>query len=295
MKSMKTIFVMIPCMTFFLYSCASPGKSNENKIAIENTASDTIKKTNQTKIPHITGEIATTKGFNRIKTDSTSFAFYLRDLPLKTDNNTVYLFNGLPKGNQNAQYAVIKMDVGNRDLQQCADAVMRLRAEYLYKNKKFEQIHFNFTNGTNACYTKYAAGYRAVVKGSKVNWIKTTKPDTSYKTFRKYLDLVYMYAGTHSLSKELSIVSEIHDIQPGYIFIEGGFPGHAIIVIDVAVNNEGKKLFMLAQSYMPAQEIHVLKNPADAELSPWFEAGKGSQLYTPEWTFEWSSLKKFND
>ncbi len=101
-----------------------------------------------------------------------------------------------------------------------------------------------------------------------------------------------MYAGTLSLSRELAPVN-IKDIQIGDIFIIGGSPGHAIIVVDMAEDAQGEKVFMLAQSYMPAQEIQVLINPLYPEISPWF-AIKGSEyLHTPEWNFDWEDLKRF--
>jgi hypothetical protein len=55
----------------------------------------------------------------------------------------------------------------------------------------------------------------------------------------------------------------------------------------------GKKLILLAQSYMPAQDIHILKNPINRDLNPWFEIKGQDKLYTPEWTFEWSDLRRF--
>ena len=57
----------------------------------------------------------------------------------------------------------------------------------------------------------------------------------------------------------------------GDVFIIGGSPGHAVIVVDMAVNPEThEKVFLLAQSYMPAQQIQLLKNNNDPDLSPWY-------------------------
>ena len=75
----------------------------------------------------------------------------------------VMLYNGKEKSNQSAAYAVIDMEIGNRDLQQCADAVMRLRAEFLWKHKRYGEIKFNFTNGFLAGYKKWAEGNRIKV------------------------------------------------------------------------------------------------------------------------------------
>ncbi len=50
---------------------------------------------------------------------------------------------------------------------------------------------------------------------------------------------------------------------------------------------------MIAQSYMPAQDIHVLKNLNNPEISPWYDSNFGDKLYTPEWTFDKSQLMRF--
>jgi Domain of unknown function (4846) len=75
------------------------------------------------------------------------------------------------------------------------------------------------------------------------------------------------------------------------VFIRGGFPGHAVLVVDVAENASGKRIFLLAQSYMPAQDIHILRNP-NARIDPWYHAVDRGNLVTPEWTFQYTDLKR---
>lgn len=205
----------------------------------------------------------------------------------------VKYYNGSFKANKNVYDAVIDLPIGNKDLHQCADAVMRLRADYFYQQKAFDKIHFNFTNGFKVDFNRWKNGERIAIKGNKTSWVKTAKPSESYETYWKYMETIFQYAGTASLSKELNLINT-KDLKIGDVFIKGGFPGHAVIVVDVAVNpNTNKRIFLLAQSYMPAQELQVLKNPNNKSLSPWYETNFGDLLQTPEWTFKSSELKRF--
>ncbi len=185
------------------------------------------------------------------------------------------------------------MDTGTRDLQQCADALMRLRAEYFYSRQLFGKIHFNFANNFRADYSKWRQGYRIKVKGNKCQWAKISVHKNNYKDFRKYLNIVFSYANTYSLSKEMKSVKKLKDIKVGDIFIQGGFPGHAVIVVDMAKNSSGNIVFLLAQSYMPAQDFHVLKS--FFPVSPWYHINFGEKLITPEWTFKKKDLKRFKE
>ncbi len=239
--------------------------------------------------------IAPPAGYVREALPSGSFGAYLRELPLLPAGSKVLLFNGEEKRNQACAYAVVDLDIGKRDLQQCADAIIRLRAEHLYQQQKYTEICFNFTNGFRADYTKWAAGHRIRVSGNQVSWYAAGAEDYTYPTFRAYLDLVFVYAGTASLAGEL-VRTDYAELRSGDVFIQGGFPGHAVIVVDVAVHPQsGKKVYLLAQSYMPAQHIHVLTNPAHRTLSPWYELEptRAGKVYTPEWTFEKSDLMRF--
>jgi hypothetical protein len=242
----------------------------------------------------LSARISVPDGYDRITLKTGTFAKWLRHLPLKKGKPAVYLFNGQKKTNQDAHYSVVDIDVGNRDLQQCADAIIRLRAEYLYSRKKYSDIHFRFTSGHEAELEKWIQGFRPRVKGDQVLWVKSVGFDKTYKNFKKYLSTVFMYAGTHSLFKELKPVGDMSLLQIGDVFIQPGFPGHAVLVVDMALNKTtGKKVFLLAQSYMPAQEIHILKNPVNSDLNPWYELNFGENLKTPEWNFHKSDLKRF--
>ena len=245
------------------------------------------------------GEIISTRitvpsGFERIGVEQGSFAEFLRTLPLKPHGSKVHYFNGEVKEPENIYVAVIDFDVGDRDLQQCADAVMRLRGEYLFKYGKYNQIHFNFTSGDTAKFISYAMGYRPRVSGNDVSWHKGAAEDYSYESFRKYMTMVFGWAGTYSLSREMVEVNPPGKMNIGDVFIFGGFPGHAVIVVDMAQDRlTGETIFLLAQSYMPAQEIQILCNNNNEEISPWYLLKDSGVLNTPEWNFRYSDLKHF--
>ena len=234
------------------------------------------------------------EGFERVQLETGSFGEYLRKLPLKPHGSKVLYYNGDTKPRE-VQEAVLDMDVGERDLQQCADSVIRLRAEYLYGKGLYDQIHFNFTNGFKADYSTWMMGNRIKVSGNKAYWVEQNSASVDYGSFRKYLDMVFAYAGTLSLSKEMESIP-LEEMQPGDVFIYGQTPGHCVIVLDMAENKTtAEKCFILAQGYMPAQEMHILKNPANAEGNPWYRTNFGEKLSTPEWEFTKDQLMRFAD
>jgi len=225
-------------------------------------------------------------GYTRKSYPSGTFGNYLKQLPLKPAGTLTKRFNGETKPNKVAA-AVVDISVGNSDLQQCADAVMRLRAEWLFSEKRFNDISFNLTNGFNMKYSEWKKGKR--LNAACNGWTSGATASESHEDFMNYMKKVFTYAGTLSLSNELQ-PKNIADIEAGDVFIKGGSPGHAVIVLDVAQGPEGK-VFLLAQSYMPAQDIEVLINPNSHSLSPWYQANQIGRLLTPEYYFDWNQLK----
>lgn len=238
--------------------------------------------------------IAPPPGFARVPAARDSFAAWLRGLPLRPAGAPVRLHDGRLKPSQDIHAAVLAIDTGRRDLQQCADAVMRLRAEYLYARRELGRLAFNFTSGDRTAFTEWARGLRPAVSGNRVRWVRRAASGTGRASFRAWLDSVFTYAGTYSLAREMRAVPDPNDIRVGDVFIEGGFPGHAVLVADLARNPEtGARRMLLTQSYMPAQDIHVLKT---MEGGVWYKVpARGANLETPEWTFKSGDLHRFRD
>jgi hypothetical protein len=212
-------------------------------------------------------------GFTRPAVATESWAAWLRGLPLKPANAPVLTYTGARKWRQDVHVAVVDIDVGKRDLQQCADAIMRLRGEWLFAAGRKRDIRFNDTEGKRLSFS--------------------ARSDSGYASFRKYMDYVFAYAGTYSLEHELK-PAPLADMQIGDVFIKGGFPGHAVLIADMVENAQtGERRFLLVQSYMPAQEMHVLKNPATTDGSPWYPAAFDGPLVTPEWTFPEGALHRW--
>lgn len=221
----------------------------------------------------LAGRIAPPPGFVRKPVPAGSFAAWLRGLPMRPEGAPVLTHTGKPKRRQDVHTDVIDIDVGKRDLQQCADAIMRLRAEWLFSQRRDREIAFNDT------------------KGKRMRFASAKRKD--HTGLRKYMDLVFAYAGTYSLERELKPVAP-EDIAIGDVFIKGGFPGHAVLVADMAEHEAtGEQRFLLLQSYMPAQDMHILKNPAAADGSAWYATPVGDRLVTPEWVFQRTALRRW--
>ncbi|MBB6112868.1 DUF4846 domain-containing protein [Mucilaginibacter lappiensis] len=199
-----------------------------------------------------------------------TFGAWLLKLPLKPVGTPARTYKGDIARTNLYTAAIVDMSVGTQDLQQCADAVMRLRGEYLYQQKNYKAIAFNFTSGFKCDFVHYADGYRY----SNNHWVLKAKKDYSYPNFLRYMNLVFSYAGTLSLQKELKKVNNPDQLKTGDVFIRGGSPGHCFVVLDVVEDARHYKKFLLAQSFMPAQNIQVLQDNGD----PWFSLERKSSI-----------------
>lgn len=286
LKAMRHILFLVS-ISFIFAACGQSDSTNSETSDVDSTSVREFNPDGMT----VETRYNVPNGYVRVPADSGSFGYYLRNLPLKSADELVTFYNGGKKSSQGVYLSVVDLPIGTKNLHQCADAVMRFRAEYLWRTGQHNSIHFNFTNGFRVDYSKWLAGNRMVVSGNSTYWRAGAARSNSYQTFWSYMELIFNYAGTLSLSKELD-KRDIDEMQIGDVFIQGGSPGHAVIIVDMAKNPEtGEKKFLLAQSYMPAQETQILINPNEPNTS-WYSVPSGA-FATPEWRFNSSDLKHF--
>ena len=243
----------------------------------------------------IAARFAPPPGCRRVPVAAGSWGEWLRGLPLHPAGTPARLYNGQLKNRQDVVAAVVAIDVGRQDLQQCADAVIRLRAEYLFSQNS-NKVHFHLTTGYDFWFSDYLAGRTFQVKNEEV--LPAAKPAEAptHAALGRYLLPTFGYAGTRSLGRDLRPVP-LAEVQPGDVLLHGGAPGHAVLVADVAENpRTGQRYLLLAQSYMPAQQIHLLRNVEVPALGAWFAVPgpDAAELNTPEWTFSTQELGRFD-
>ncbi|MBQ3906079.1 MAG: DUF4846 domain-containing protein [Lachnospiraceae bacterium] len=237
--------------------------------------------------------VLTPAGYERVEAEEGSFEEFLRQYPMQPAGAKVHLYDGTEKGNQSAHVAVFALPIEEYDLQQCADSVMRMYAEYFWATEQYDRIKFHFTNGFLVEYSKWREGSRVTINGNNVSWIKSKSKDTSYECFVRYLRTIFCYAGTLSMEKE-SEPTLLSLLKAGDVFLYGGSPGHVVMVVDECVNEDGEKAFLLAQGYMPAQEFHLLKNDRHS-ADPWYYEDEITFPFsTPEYTFDEGSMRSLN-
>lgn len=231
-------------------------------------------------------------GFKRVALSDGSFGHFLRHLPLAPATAPVLTHDGKvlrPPGHGNVA-AVVAIDIGTADLQQCADSIIRMHAEWLW-SKGRRDISYRSASGLSLPWSRWAAGERVVIEGKGIAWARGGKADGSHGAFRRYLDAVFGWANTGSLARDTQRIGQA-DIAPGDFFVQPGSPGHAVLVLDMVIDAEGRRRVLLGQGFMPAQSFHVLK-PSGG--SPWYVVDPASSgIETPFWApFTWGDLRRF--
>ena len=217
-------------------------------------------------------------------------------MPLAPEGAPVVDFRG-NKLHDNGKHrnigAVADLDIGGKDLQHCADAIIRLHAEWRYGRGEHD-LTYRTVSGQPLSYKGYVAGDRAVIegKGIAIKHVAGARPD-NHALLRGWLDDVFSWAGTASLERDAKKVVSFAEMAPGDFFVMSGSPfGHAVLILDMAKDEKGRTALLLGQSYMPAQSFQILRTD---EGSAWFIVDPGDiAVATPFWRpFPMSALRRF--
>lgn len=199
------------------------------------------------------GDIPLPEGYIREDCAPSSFTAYLRALPLNDSAEVSYFEGGLAEDVNDYAYKTVAMPLLSEN-EQCADACMHLRADFLHRSRQFRKIHFEDTQHN---VMRYRWGARK-------------------KKIRTFLRYVFIVSNTESMIGEMPQRS-FSDMRPGDVFVydyksrPDAKYGHAMMVADVATDPAtGEKIFLLVQGSTPACDIHVLVNKEDTAISPWF-------------------------
>ena len=196
------------------------------------------------------GDIRPPRGFERVEVSDGSFGAYVRSFPLQKRGSRMRYYGGSVSFGQYIGYAVLDLPLIS-DQEYCCDAVQRVRSEYLFEKGRYSDIHFRtFESGT-----------------------MTYRGGNDREALYKYLRRVYNASNTSTLRHELR-KKKLIEIAPGDVLVyeagAGHTVGHAVLVMDVAVNSKtGERAIMMAQSSMPALTMHIVRNVLHPGLSPW--------------------------
>jgi Domain of unknown function (4846) len=200
---------------------------------------------------------------------------HVQALPLRSADAPITTYNG---GTVAHDAHVVDLPLVKGDLQQCADSILRLRAEWL--RDQGLPVSFHATSGDLMPWSRYQAGERAAAVGRGLQWSGGRDP----ASWDQYLSALFTWAGTRSLQAHDTKATT--ELQAGTVLVRGGSPGHAVLVLDVADGPDGTWL-LVGEGFMPAQDFHVERGPNNG----WWPWSPGLDL--PHWSFAAVDLRRF--
>lgn len=215
--------------------------------------------------------ISVPEGYTRKVYIKNSFSDWIQSLPMK-DNRTVEMYNhdSVHLDYYNI-YAVVKMPLlFNTDLEQCADFCMRFWAEYHKVLNKLDKLYL----------FDYSGNKKRFKDGSR--------------SFRSFLKWAFAYSNSYSLKKGCKKITA-DELVPGDMIVqnETGGIGHVSMIMDIGESKEGKRLYLIGYSFMPAQEFHIEKAQEGYGIHGWFTLKGYYRYLTDFFNFGEPVLRRF--
>jgi len=235
-------------------------------------------------------------GFFRPPFPTESYQTYLQSIAIKTADAKVMKFNGYEK-KFICYVAVVEEELMDEDIMHGEHYAQKLRAQYLYNHSKYELIRFSYDDNRSISYQEWMDGMRFVWQDSIFVLDSISAPASGDIVFKKFMKELYSNSTSLGLNSD-TYVLPIDQLSIGDVFIQPQdlySPGHAVLILDMAVDPlTGEKLVLLGQGYTPAQNMHILANPFDEDISPWYRVKEDEPFFaTAQWTFRMKHLRRF--
>jgi hypothetical protein len=235
----------------------------------------------------------TPPGYTRVKVEPGSFAEWLRTLPMAPEGTPAKTFDGREAMPADDDYlaGVVAIDIGSSDLQQSSDVIVRLHAEYLWSRGERDKISYLSATKLNMPLSRWEKGQRLIPNGATVFWAVKGKPaEVSHAEFRKYLDAIFNWANSTSLSPRSTQVADPKQLVAGDFFLQSESPNHVAVVLDIAEKPSGERVALLGQARNPTESIHVVR---PGKATPWFSVRPPVPVMTPHSkALAWSDLRR---
>lgn len=188
-------------------------------------------------------------GYTRVEYQAGGFTHWIQHLPLKESTDIIGCRNQIISSADQFVWAVVDMPLlfVSQNLEQCADYCMRFWAEYHRAKNLLDRLYLFDYNGNRKMFRD------------------------SGKTFRRFLQWSFAYSNSHSLKRGCAEIQS-DELSPGDMLVQNqtGGVGHVSMILDVCVNKDGAKLYLVGYSFMPAQEFHIEKANDFDGVAGWF-------------------------
>ncbi len=232
-------------------------------------------------------------GYHRAEVVAGNFACWLRGLPLKSDEAPVldYLGRTTLNSNDTTLAFVVDYPIYGKKLEQCMDILYRWYAEYLLAHKRGKKINFYMPGGYILSWNDWKKGLRPDYKGLNFKLRKTAEPDSSRSVFEEYVREIFYYSFTQTAYFAYPTI-KIDNLQIGDFIVKKGSKGHAVMIMDMVIDENGNKLVIVGHGGTPAREFHFLYYKRN---NPWFpiDANRDYIDLPIKKKMTWDGLRRF--
>jgi len=208
------------------------------------------------------------EGFKRVTVAEKSYGHWLRQLPLMQPYSPVMDYQGNIRraANDTTIAAVINYPIRGKKLEQCMDIIIRFHAEYLFACGRHDEIAYFMPGGFRFEWKDWMNGKRPRYHGIKMTMRQQTEVDSSKNNFEKYLWELFYHSYTQTAYIAYNKISP-YNVQIGDFIVKKGRKGHAVMIVDIAVNENDDIVAIIGQGDTPARQFHLLNYKQD---NPWF-------------------------